>query len=42
MGTENAIYQDLKSFGKARIFKIAMEKLWVFILKSSRTILKWM
>ena len=30
---ENAIFQDLESFGKERIFKMAMEKFWIFAWK---------
>ena len=30
MEIENAIFQDLESFGKERIFKIAVEKFWIF------------
>ena len=40
--TENAICQDLERFGKERIFKRAMEKLWIFAWKNSKNILKWM
>ena len=27
---ENAIFQDLESFGKGAFFKMAMEKFWIF------------
>ena len=30
MEIKNAIFQDLESFGKERILKIAMEKFWIF------------
>ena len=30
MEIENAIFQDLKNFGKERIFRMAMEKFWMF------------
>ena len=39
---DNAIFQDLESFGKESIFKMAVEKFWIFIWKNSRNILKWM
>ena len=43
MEIENAIFQDLKSFGKKRgLFKMAMEKFWIFDLKNSKNILEWM
>ena len=42
MEIENAIFQDLESFGKGRIFKMAMEKFWIFVEKNSKSILKWM
>ena len=29
MEIKNAIFQDLESFGKEMIFKIAMEKFWI-------------
>ena len=43
MEIENAIFQHLESFGKERMsFKMAMEKLCIFVWKSSNHILKWM
>ena len=42
MEIENAIFQDLESFRKEGIFKIAMEKLWSFVPKDSKNIIKWM
>ena len=39
---ENAIFQDLESFGKERIFKMAVEKFWIFVWKNYRNILEWM
>ena len=38
---ENTIFQVLDSFGKERIFKMAMEKFWILIWKNYRNILKW-
>ena len=32
---DNAIFQDLRSFGKGRFFKMAMEKLWIFVWENS-------
>ena len=40
MEIENAIFHDLESFGKERIFRMAMEK--CFVWKNSKNILKWM
>ena len=34
MEIENAIFQDLESFGKEIIFKIAMEKFRIFVWKN--------
>ena len=39
---ENAIFQDLESFGKERIFKMAMARVWIFVWKSTKKILKLM
>ena len=36
-----AIFQDLESFGKERIFRMAMEKFWIVVLKNSKNFLKW-
>ena len=33
MKIENAIFQDLESFGKERIFNISVEKYWIFFGK---------
>ena len=41
MKFENAISQDLGSFGKERFLKMAMEKFWIFVWKNSKNILKW-
>jgi len=30
MEIDNAIFQDLESFGKERIFKMATAKFWIF------------
>jgi len=35
MEIENAIFQDLESFGKERIFKMAMKKVLHFYLEKS-------
>ena len=40
MGIKIAIFEDLQSFGRDRIFK--MEKFWMFVWKNSENILKWM
>ena len=40
MEIENAIFQDLGSFEKERIFKMDMAKFWI-VWKSSKNILKW-
>ena len=37
---ENSIFQDLESFGKERIFKMAMEKFWISVWENSKNILK--
>ena len=42
MEIENAIFQDLVSFGKEKIFRMAMEKFWIFVWKNSKNILKSM
>ena len=34
MEIDNAISKDLERFGKERIFKMAMEKLWILFGKS--------
>ena len=31
MESNNAIFQNLESFGKGRFFKMAMEKFWIFV-----------
>ena len=33
---ENAIFQVLHSFGKEKIFRIAIEKCWIFVWKYSK------
>jgi len=33
MEIDNVILQDLESFGKGRIFKMAMEKFWILLGK---------
>ena len=33
---DNAIFQDLESFGKGRFLKLAMEKCCIFIRQNSR------
>ena len=40
MEIDNAIFQDLESFGNERFFKLAMEKLWTF-WGEILDILKW-
>ena len=42
MEIENAIFTYLESFGKERIFKMAMENIWIFVWKNSKHILEWM
>ena len=32
---DNAVFQDLESSGKERVFKMAMEKYWIFVWKNS-------
>ena len=39
---ENDIFQDLESFGNERIFKMSMEKFWIFVWKNAENISKWM
>ena len=41
MEIEKAIFQDLESFGKESNFQMTMEKLWIFIWKTSEIILEW-
>ena len=36
MEIDDAIFQDLESFGKERCLKIAMEKFLIFVWKSSK------
>ena len=31
---DNAIFQDLQCYGKMKIFKMTMEKFWIFVLES--------
>ena len=33
MEVENAIYQDMESFVNKRVFKMSMEKFWIFCLE---------
>ena len=40
MEIDDAIFQDLKSFGRGRFFKMAMEKLWIFVWKNCKHFLK--
>ena len=42
MKIENAIFQDLESFGKERIFKMAMKKFCIFVWKNPINVLKLM
>ena len=42
MEIDDTIFQDLESFGKERIFKMAIEKFLIFVWKNSKNILKWM
>jgi len=42
MEIENAFFQDLESFGKERIFKMVIEKFWIFVWKNSKNTVKWM
>ena len=39
---ENAIFQDLDSFGKERISKMALKKFWIFVWENSENFLKGM
>ena len=41
-GIESAVFQNLESSEKERIFKIAMEEFRIFVWKNSEIILKWM
>ena len=36
MEIDSAIFQDLESYGKGRIFNMAMEKLWIFVWETSK------
>ena len=36
MEIENAIFQDLESFGKEKFFKVAMEKFWICARDNSK------
>ena len=36
MEIDNAIFQDLESFGRGKFFQMAMEKSWVFVWESSK------
>ena len=42
MAIDNAIFQGLESFGKERIFKMAMKTFWIFVWKNSKNIIEWM
>ena len=42
MEIDNAIFQDLESFGKEKISKVALEKFWIFVWKNFKNVLKWM
>ena len=35
MEIDNAIFQDLESFGKEKFFKMALKKFWIFVLAKS-------
>ena len=35
MEIDNAIFQDVESFGKERFSKMAMEKCWIFLWEDS-------
>ena len=39
---KNVIFQDVESSGKERVFKMAMEKLWILVWKYSKNVLKYM
>ena len=41
MEIENAIFQDMESFGKKRIFKMTIDKFWIFVSKNSKNFLTW-
>ena len=42
MEIDNAIFQDVESFGKERFFKMAVEKFWIFLWEdSSRSWIGW-
>ena len=36
MEINNAIFQDLESFGKEKFFKMVLEKFWIFIWENSK------
>ena len=36
MDIDNAVSQDLGSFGKRRFFKMALEKMWIFVWENSK------
>jgi len=36
MEIENFIFQDLESFGKARMFKMTMDNIWFCVWKNSK------
>ena len=36
MEIDNAIFQNLESFGKEKLFKMAMEKFWIFAWANSK------
>ena len=46
MEIDNAIFQDLESSGKVKIFKMAVESLWIlekiFVWKNCKNVLKLM
>ena len=37
MEIDNAIFQDLESFGEEDFFNMAMEKFWCFVLEYNKT-----
>ena len=41
MEIDNAIVQDLESFGKRDVFQSGYEKFWNFVWENSKNTLKW-
>ena len=41
MEIDNAIFQDLETFGKRDVFQSGYEKFWKFVWENSKNMLKW-